>query len=133
VRSRLRAAKRSYGFKQPVFGVRIRYKRSYLERALEDSARTLFDVKASEWLADTSWVSSMSVVTAHPAFDDIKRLGDRAVKFTLQRMAGGDVHLQWFPLLHDLAGIDPVQPEARGFVPQMTDAWLQWGRQTGRI
>ncbi|MGN8546115.1 hypothetical protein ACQPTN_15095 [Bradyrhizobium sp. 13971] len=109
------------------------YGKRLLDHTIDDSARAFFDTKVAEWLADTRWQSSMSVITAHPAFAEIKSLGDRAVRFVLERMQRGSVHLQWFPLLYDLAGVDPVPPHERGFVPQMTAAWLRWGQQTGRI
>lgn len=38
---------------------------------------------------------------------------------------------QWFWALESITEENPVPSEARGSVPQMTEAWLQWGRQQG--
>lgn len=102
--------------------------------ALEDSRRLYFDQWASEWLADTKWQSSMSVITSHYRFNDIKALGRSSIRFVLQRMKNGDIELHWFPLLHDLTDRqDPVPYDGRGIVPEMADAWIKWGEDRGLV
>ena len=109
------------------------YNRVLLRAALEESLRRLFDERVAIWLDETKWQSSMSSITSHRMFSELKDMKEDALKFTLQRMRSGEVHLHWFPLLLDLAGHDPVPRSSRGFVPEMTAAWLEWGADAGKI
>jgi hypothetical protein len=68
-------------------------------------------------------------MTREPEFAELQGLGISALKFTLERMAKGDVRVQWFPLLKIISGSDPVAPDKRGFIPEMAKAWLTWGRR----
>jgi hypothetical protein len=35
----------------------------------------------------------------------------------------------WFWALKSITGEDPVSPEQRGRINEMTEAWLSWGRE----
>jgi hypothetical protein len=121
---RLAAANSSYA---------IRYDHALMEAAIEAVDRLLFQEWADAWLEDTKWHSSISAMTRHPAFAQIVGLDRTAAKLILERMAGGDVRLHWFPALRDIAGTDPVPAYERGLVPDMTQRWLEWGKAEGLI
>lgn len=95
--------------------------------------QSFYDARAAEWLADTCWESSISRMTRHPRFRELVEMGEPALRRTLARMQNGDVQIQFFPLLKDIARQDPVPPEERGLVPAMAARWLEWGRQHGKI
>jgi hypothetical protein len=110
------------------------YDRAVLLKTQEEALRRLFDERVSIWLEETKWQSSMSAITAHPMFAEIRGMKDDALRFALQRMRAGDIHLHWFPLLLDLAGDhDPVPPPRRGFIDDMVAAWLEWGEDEGKL
>jgi hypothetical protein len=109
------------------------YARPLVDTIVEDVTRAFFEERVREWLADTAWESSVSTITAHPRFAEVVGMQESALKFILEKMEAGDVHIHWFPALKRIAQHDPVLPEHRGFVPEMTRAWIDWGRDTGRI
>jgi hypothetical protein len=109
------------------------YNREFLKNAIEDSERRFFDSRIEIWDSDTKWQSSMSAITGHPMFAEIKDMGESAIRLILLRMKDGDVRLHWFPVLYDLVGPDPVAPEKRGYPSEMAKAWVKWGGDTGRI
>ncbi|WP_335148338.1 hypothetical protein [Nostoc sp.] len=37
----------------------------------------------------------------------------------------------WFWALKSISREDPVPPESRGKIKEMTKAWLEWGKQRG--
>ena len=112
---------------------RSTYDRTILDRVVEYSYRSHFDEIAQRWLDETGWMSSIGAITRHPGYRQIVDLGIPAAKFALERLARGDVRVQWFPVLRDVTGTDPVPREARGDVPAMTEAWVAWGRARGLI
>jgi hypothetical protein len=105
------------------------YDLNLLNRSMDDSRRAQFDQFVSKWLAETRYFSSISMITSRPEFQKLVSMGEPALRFLLERMAGGDVRLHWFPLLKRIAGSDPVPVESRGVIPEMTNAWLDWARQ----
>jgi hypothetical protein len=110
------------------------YEPVYIKKLMEDQQRSFFDARIDRWLSNTRWQSSMFAITADPMFEEIKRMGDTAVKFILERIRSGDVKLHWFPVLYDLSGgHDPVPIEEHGVVPKMAIAWIKWGEDTRRI
>jgi len=40
---------------------------------------------------------------------------------------------QWFWALKSITGEDPVSPEKRGRIRDMTQAWLRWGQEQGYL
>jgi hypothetical protein len=96
--------------------------------SLDEMSRIFFDARASRWISDTAWHSSISAVTRHPDFAAIVDMGSPAAKFILERMVAGEVHVHWFPALKDITGEDPVPAHERGRVSQMARYWVQWGR-----
>ena len=101
--------------------------------ALEDVSRTFFEERVRDWLSDTEHESSLSRIIGHPRFEEIVAMREPALRFILQRMLAGEVHIHWFPALKRIARYDPVPVEERGYVPQMARAWIDWGRNHGKI
>ena len=60
-------------------------------------------------------------------------LGPDVVPLILKRMQ--ERPWFWFGPLLQLTGLkdNPVKPEMRGDMQQMTNAWVQWGVESGRI
>jgi hypothetical protein len=93
----------------------------------------VFDSLADEWERQTRNTSSPNAIARHPVVDRIVAMGHGVVPLILERMR----HRPWFwfePLTR-LTGVaeNPVTADMRGDMQRMTDAWVQWGVESGRI
>ncbi len=92
-------------------------------------ARARFDRLAEEWRAAVQYVSSLSQMVTHPAYQRIIGLGNAAIPLLLNRL--GDRPEHWFWALKAITGADPVAAEDRGNIDAMRGAWLAWGQREG--
>lgn len=95
--------------------------------------RVRFNNLSENWLTDTEWMSSTADMKLHPNYAHLLNMGRFALREILIRMQNGDVKLQWFLLLKNIAGQDPVPPHHRGRVPEMMQSWMSWGKQNGLV
>jgi len=51
---------------------------------------------------------------------------DWTLRHILRRLRHGEIHVQWFPLLREVTGADPITDDDRGYTPRMARAWLDW-------
>lgn len=110
-----------------------KYDISILRQSQEDSRRLAFEQSSNNWIAGTAIFSSISTIMKHPEAAQILEMGQDAIKFILEKLENGDVHVHWFPILKGLSHEDPVPPEKRGLVPQMAEEWMEWGRSKGYL
>jgi hypothetical protein len=82
---------------------------------------------ASRWREETRAVSSDSDIVASFAYHQIIGMGERALPLIFEEMAahGG----RWFWALRAITGENPINPQDRGNVRRMTEAWLEWARE----
>ena len=93
-------------------------------------AQRLFTELADAWRTGRNPVSSKAIEMAmHPAYQRIIGMGPVAIPFILRELEREPDH--WFWALRAISGEDPIPPESRGKIDQMTAAWLRWGRQNG--
>ena len=78
-----------------------------------------------EWENDTAFLSSITEIAMHPAYQQIIGMGRIAIPFILLEMQKRPGH--WFWALKSIAGEDPVPSESRGIINEMTKAWINWG------
>ena len=88
-----------------------------------------FERLVGEWEHDRPRGSDIEQMTNHSAYQRIIAMGQPAVPWILQRLAEKPDH--WFVALNAITGARPVPPESRGRVKEMTQAWLNWGREQG--
>lgn len=84
-----------------------------------------------EWEDNTAHLSSVTEIAMHPAYQKIIGMGPVAIPLILEEMKKKPGH--WFWALKSITGEDPVLPEKRGKIKQMTEAWREWGRKQGYI
>jgi hypothetical protein len=84
-----------------------------------------------KWDAETAFLSSVSDIVMHPAYQQIIGMGPAAIPFILREMSVKQG--QWFWALKSITNEDPVKSEHRGIVAEMSRAWLQWGKKRGFI
>jgi hypothetical protein len=88
-----------------------------------------FQGLAAQWRRETRHLSLMSDVVMNPAYQQIIGMGKPAIALILQDLKQQPDH--WFWALRSITGENPIQPDDRGRLPQMAEAWLEWGRQHG--
>ncbi len=90
-----------------------------------------FNVLSAQWKDDTGLMSSVKRMVAHPAHQEIVRMGWDAVPLILCDLQEHPYH--WFVALSAITHENPVPEEDVGYVNKMADAWLSWGRNKGLI
>ena len=103
--------------------------RSGASIAVSDESRAKFDRLAREWRSAIRYVSSLSQMVTHPAYQRIIGMGVDAIPLMLERLRRQPEH--WFWALKSISGEDPVPEEARGDIEAMSRTWLSWGHQHG--
>jgi hypothetical protein len=88
-----------------------------------------FSNLANRWKRETAIHSSASQIAMHPAYQEIIGMGWPVVGLILNDLKESNSH--WFWALRAITGDDPIKPEQRGKIAQMSSAWLSWGVDHG--
>lgn len=95
-----------------------------------DLVKALFEWLASNWKNETAHLSSIRLLKDNYHYRQIVELGDDVIPMILEDLEQGDYPAYWYPALKEIAGgEDPVSPEHRGNVREMTRAWVRWARE----
>jgi len=86
---------------------------------------------AKTWKEQTGGSSSVTSMVMHPAYLEIISYGEKMIPFILKDLQNKPSH--WFIALRTLARSSPVKPEDAGNIKKMTEAWLTWGRENGKL
>jgi hypothetical protein len=89
----------------------------------------LFQQLAEQWRSETEYVSSLSKMVLHPAYQRIIGLGKPAVPLILSELQKRSDHWLW--ALHAITGESPAPPDAT--FREAAQAWLDWGREKGYL
>gem|GEM_PF-1629087 len=102
-------------------------------QSFRDARRELVEQRFSDlvgdWKASLRFTSSVARMTAHPAYQEIIRMGDVATPLILAELEREPDH--WFAALSAITGENPIPKDAVGKLNKMTEAWLRWGRKEG--
>ncbi len=93
------------------------------ELTLEWEFRTLVE----SWRKERGATSSVTKMAMCPSYQRIIGLGLKVVPLLLRELERDPDY--WFWALKVITGEDPVPPESRGKLREMTAAWLDWGRK----
>jgi hypothetical protein len=88
-----------------------------------------FQKLAAVWRRDVAFLSSITKITQHPAYQEIISMGEAVVPLLLRELEQGPE--DWFVALHAITGAAPIPPEDRGYMDRMAAAWLRWGKEHG--
>lgn len=102
-----------------------------IENSEGEAIKQRFARLAERWRNETAALSSVSQIAMNPAYQEIIGLGRAATPLILKELKRQPGH--WFWALRAITGEDPVRPEQRGKVREMTAAWLHWGAESGVI
>lgn len=92
-----------------------------------DEVDECFRRLANEWEQEIQNVSSVLVLTSHPNYREIVRLGWRVVPYLLRDLQTN--RRFWFPALHEITGISPFDRSDAGDSERMLEAWVKWGKR----
>lgn len=81
------------------------------------------------WNAETAFLSSVTDLCSHPAFQEIIGMGEAVVPLMLRDLE--QQHGFWMWALPEITGADPVPEAERGMIGRMSEAWVRWGRENG--
>ncbi len=95
------------------------------------NSRQKFDAFSRQWHEETFVLSSTTEICSHNAYLEIINMGDEVLPFILEDLKKSPDH--WFSALRSITGSDPVLPEQRGRMKQMTKAWIDWGFENGYL
>lgn len=90
-----------------------------------------FNLLAKKWKDETSAYSSVGRMIMHPAYLEIISHGEKMIPYILRDLEQRRGH--WFVALKILAKGSPVKSEDAGNIQKMTEAWLAWGREHGKL
>ncbi len=110
---------------QPVF--RKSRKKRMNEIALEHRFRALVD----EWRRDTVFLSSVTKLVKHPAYQHIIEMGEAALPLLFKELQVRPDH--WFWALSAITSENPVKQEDAGDIDKMTLAWMEGGKKENYI
>ncbi|HZO88141.1 MAG TPA: hypothetical protein VFB38_07350 [Chthonomonadaceae bacterium] len=88
-----------------------------------------FTELAAVWRRETGPLSSLTAKAMHPAYQQIIGMGQAVIPLQLRELEQRPDH--WFWALQSITGENPVPPTQRGRAKEMTQAWLQWGKEHG--
>src|SRR5580698_10421607 len=82
------------------------------------------------WREKTAFVSSSTLITGHPIYQESIDLGPSALPALFRDLEKtGDGHLS--KALTTLTEAHPVPAEDRGKIRKVAEAWLRWARENG--
>jgi len=99
------------------------------------SKSTKFDLEArfrlltDQWRRETRYMSSLSKMCMHPAYQKIIGMGEPAIALILHELQRSGGHWLW--ALHAITDEDPAPANAS--FDEAVDAWLNWGRRNHYI
>lgn len=82
---------------------------------------------ADQWYEETRFLSSTSEIVSKETYYQIVAMGRKVIPHILRDLQERGVH--WFLALRAITKTDPVEPQDRGNVRLMTQAWLDWGKR----
>jgi hypothetical protein len=84
---------------------------------------------ARQWKEATQFVSSVTGMVTHPAYQQIIGMGREVLPLILAELRRKPDH--WFWALQAITRENPVRPADRGRLQAMTQAWLDWAAAHG--
>lgn len=86
-----------------------------------------FDELVKKAEADTCYSSRTQDLIEHPAYQEVITYGNEALPFLFARMI--TIPCWWFEALRQITGASPEKYEHRGYLPKLTNDWLEWARK----
>lgn len=102
---------------------------SWPQHSPSSTSPELFHWLAIIWKSDTKYLSDLTQICNHWAYQNIIKMGKPVIPLLLRELETSPHY--WFSALRKITGENPVPPEARGKLRNMASAWLEWGKRNG--
>lgn len=83
----------------------------------------------NQWLQETKFTSSSTIIYSNSAYKKIIDLGIKTIPWIIRDLKKTNAH--WFNALYQLTGQDPIEPEHAGIVSKMSQDWITWAEKQG--
>lgn len=110
-----------------IFEISSKNDRNPDDQALQEKFNTL----ATQWINDVEGMSSTVEMTKHPSYQEIVNMGEPIIPLLLGNLDQNPLY--WLHALRQITNENPVNPEQKGKINQMAQAWLNWGKEKGYI
>ncbi len=90
-----------------------------------------FERLAHKWDQECAYLSSIEEIYAHPAYQEIIKMGKDVIPFILYRLKDQPNH--WFMALWTITHENPISPKHRGMIYEMTQDWLKCKKSSSQI
>lgn len=97
----------------------------------EKEIKDKFNHLVEEWKEATEYCSIIYKMVMHPAYQKIIGLGPDAITLILNELLKEPDY--WFWALESITGENPIPESSKGNLIEMTNAWLNWGRENDYI
>lgn len=77
-----------------------------------------------KWEDDTKYLSNITDICNHPAYQEIISLGKDVVPYIIIDLS--ETGHYWFWALQKITHEDPIPEEHYGYINKMTQDWIQW-------
>jgi len=95
--------------------------------SLEEKFKKLLN----KWQEESMFLSSLTEMVMLRSYQAIIGMGPDVVPIILKELKHDPDYLFW--ALEAITGDNPVLPEDEGNLDRMTDAWIKWGQENGKI
>jgi len=99
----------------------------------DSQIKAKFKALSEEWKRDTRFLSSITQISTHAAYQQIIGLGWNVLPFIFWELLQNEEPDHWFWALSAITGENPVKAEQQGKLLQMRDAWLKWGEEKNYV
>jgi hypothetical protein len=104
---------------------------SVYPQLVENTLSGEFSRLRKTWKSETAHLSSVTEIVMHPAYQRIIGMGQIVIPLILSELER-EPDL-WFWALTAITGYNPILPEQRGHIQEMTKSWVTWGREQGYL
>ena len=96
-----------------------------------DHLRKRFRSLKAAWLSDCEFMSSVTDMAMHSAYQQIIGMGPEVLPLIFEDLSEAPGH--WFWALTAIIGENPVAEKHAGNIVKMTDVWLDWACKRGYL
>ena len=107
------------------------WKEHYYLPESRHSVEDLFYTLTINWKNDVKLTSSATEIILNSFYQRIIGMGPVALPMILKELKREPDH--WFWALQSISGENPVRPQDRGKLSEMSKAWLKWGKEKGYL
>jgi hypothetical protein len=83
----------------------------------------------NQWLDETRFTSSSTIIYNNGAYKKIISLGAKSIPWIIRDLKKTNAH--WFNALTKITGVNPIHPDHSGIISAMAQDWINWAEAKG--